>query len=36
MCSCFLVEFLSNSLLQMNFGSIKVPSGFILKATAWD
>jgi hypothetical protein len=36
MCSCFLLEFLSYSLLQMNFGSIQVSSGLILRATARD
>ena len=34
--SCFLVDFLSYSLLQMNFGSIQVPSGLISRATAQD
>jgi hypothetical protein len=36
MCRCSLVVILSNSLLQMNFVSIQVPSGLILRVTALD
>lgn len=36
MCSCFLVALFSNSLQQMNFGSIQIPNDLILRASFWD